>query len=280
MRKLFFILIFIFLMSLFPSNKAYSYSYDLVVLPVDILNSCDNYYCLPAVSNIVAEDVIKKLNNIDGVSVKNLYDIRKKLNSDTNLRNLTISLLNQYKITNRVNFEKIKKISDGFDVKSVLLVDAYSNTEKTPALHRNLWEILEISSAFDISYPFNLVVESVLTDSVNNIIMWSAKFNKTVSNTNGYFVADNYEQALSQLEKIKMYSKSNISENISQNIYLRFFPREMRSDSLNLNKGEESNQPKFMPNALDNLTPSKILEELEKEKSRSYDNPNDFIFQF
>lgn len=280
MKKFLLKIFFVFVIVFAPVQKVFSYDFNVLVLPTELLESCNNYFCFPDVSNIVAQDVIKTLNQTNTIKANTLYDIRKRLYSDNNLKDLVIKALSQYKTSDKVDFDTLQEIADKFSVKSILLITSWTNNDKTPTSKRDLWEILEVNSAFDISYPYNLVVNTVLTDNVNNVIMWSAKFNKGVSNSDGYFIAKNHTQAISQLEKIKQYSKNVVSANISQNIYLRFFPKDSKSADIKMDAPDLTNKPQFIPDALKHLSPSRIMKELEKEKERDYSNPNEFIYQF
>ena len=49
------------------------------------------------------------------------------------------------------------------------------------------------------------------------------------------FSANNYAQANSELEKIKLYSKTVVAPSVSQNIMLRFFPRAIRPITTKVN---------------------------------------------
>ena len=122
-------------------------------------------------------------------------------------------------------------------------------------------------------------------DNVNNIVMWSSKYNKTVSDTNGYFLALNQAQAASHLEKIKQYFKNNVSNNISQSVHLRFFPKDVRTFNVKSPSQHEddpiNDNKQFMPNALDKLSQPKILKDLQEENSSpNSTDTEDFIFEF
>ena len=95
----------------------------------------------------------------------------------------------------KIDFPALKEISDVFGVKSVLLITSYVTNDKVNT-RRNIWDILEITSAFKTSYPFELKTAAVLTDSVNNIVMWSGRYSRTLSDSNDNFLALNQTQAM------------------------------------------------------------------------------------
>ena len=109
--------------------------------------------------------------------------------------------------------------------------------------------------------------------------MWSGKYTKNISDTYGYFSAQNQTQALSQLEKIKQYSYDIISKNISQSVYMRFFPKDVRTFAVKKEKSDDT-QPKYVPNALEHLSDPHIRKELDvdsNQKFRDFDL-DDFVF--
>lgn len=280
MKKNLLKILFTFFLLVFSMVKTSAVQFDILVLPTDILSVCENYFCFPEVSEIVAEDVINNINSYNNMSAIELYSVRQKLAQDIELQNSVRELLTSYSKNEKIDFNKLNKTAESFGVKSIVIITSYTTSEKS-SIKRNLWELLEISSAFKTSTPINLTTSAVLTDNVNNLIMWSGKYNKTVSDTNGYFIAKNQTQAASQYEKIKQYSKNNISQTISQNIHLRFFPKEIRTFKVNrqnLENGDE--KPKFVPNALEHLINPQMIREIEEGTNNTQNPTDDFIFEF
>ena len=75
----------IVLICLFLGNCVGAESFKVLVLPVDLLNVCGNYYCFPEMSEIIADDVIKNFNSQGKILSPDLYAVRKKLSSDAKL---------------------------------------------------------------------------------------------------------------------------------------------------------------------------------------------------
>lgn len=280
MKKLLISILFTFIISFMACAKSFAVQFDVLALPTDLFNVCDNYFCNPEPSEIATDYLIENLRAYGNINIPYLAEVRGKLNSQPQLKNATELMLKQYKENEKVDFDIQKQLSKEFNVKSIIIVSSYAKTDKTPA-KRSLWEMLEISSAFKINYPIELVTNVVLTDNVNDVIMWSAKYSKIVSDSNGYFYALNQTQAASQLEKIKLYYKENVSKTISQNIYLRFFPKDVRTFDVPKKEGEE--KPHFVPNALEHLITPQAKMEIE-ESSMSIDSPvaepDDLMFAF
>ncbi|MBR1425171.1 hypothetical protein IJ579_06375 [bacterium] len=269
-------LFFTVLVLILTPIKTWSVQFDVLVLPTNLFEVCDNYFCFPEASEIVAQDVVNNLNSYKNIQANNIAYIRSVLNKNTELKNKTKSMLDNYKNFNKVDFETLKILSDTFGGKSTLLISSYSTTDKS-TIKRDLWDILELSSAFKFTYPFELKINTVLTDNINGIIMWSGHYTKNVSDSNGHFSASNQAQAISQFEKIKDYSKNNVSQNISQNVHLRFFPHEVRTINIPQIKSEQ--ETKFMPNALEKLSQPRMLKEIE-DRDRHFDYTREDIFSF
>ncbi len=216
------------------TSCANAITFDVLVLPADILNTKENYYYFDEVSEIIAGDIIKNFNSTDGkIKSPDLYEIRAKLNHNTGLKTTISDMLQKYKDTGKLDYAAIKKIGDNFTCKSVLIVSSYAVTNKN-SLKRSIWEVMDISTAFDISYPYRLETSIVLLDTVNDLVMWSNSYSAKLGSNDNMFIAKNYAQADAELEKIKLYSKSIVAPSASQNITLRFFPKAVRPADQNV----------------------------------------------
>lgn len=277
MCKKFLKIVIIALFFAFSALKVHAVQFELLVLPTDIFSVCDNYFCFPEVSNIIADDVISNLKKHSEIKVPDLNQVRYMLNTDQQLKQKTISVIETYGKNDKIDFTNLNELAKGFNVKSVLIIDTYTINDKT-TLRRNLWDTLEITSAFKITYPFELKTSAVLTDCVNSLVMWSGKYSKKLSDTFGYYNAMNQTQALSQLEKIKLYSYDVIAKNISQSVYMRFFPKDVRTFSIK--KQSEDAPSKFVPNALEHLSDPHIRKEFESDNNKNFRDfdLDDFVF--
>lgn len=276
MKKITLKLLFTIFTFLILPLQSQAVQFNVLVLPTDIFRVCDNYFCFPEPSEIVAQDVIQNLNSYKNISAIDLAEVRAKFSQNSQLKSTAQSMLSNFEKTDKIDFQSLDQLSNAFGVKSVAIISSYATTDKSPN-RRDLWEMLEISNAFRIAYPITLTTNAVLTDTVNNIVMWSSKYNKKATNSDDYFIAKNQAQASSQLEKIKLYSRSNISQNISQNFHLRFFPKEVRTFTPSKSNAEQQEQKQFMPNALDHLINPNMIKELDDGNLNTSD---DFIFTF
>ncbi len=243
MKLLFKILI---LTLLFLGNTVNAEPFKVLVLPVDLFSVCENYYCFPESSEIFANDIINNLSKNKKIEAIDSYAVRKKTIEQLQLRASLFTALNKYKNTNTVDFVSLKKVADEFGVNSILLISSSVNNK---SVKRNIWEILETMSAFDVYNRFTLETNVVLLDNVNDIVMWSGKFEKSLGDNEARFWAKNAAEACSQLEKIRLYSKEILAQNVAENVMLRFYPKTI---STNISKPVNQTQTKdFRPNALE-----------------------------
>lgn len=221
--------------------------FKVLVLPVDLFSVCDNYYCFPEVSEIIAEDVINNFNKRGKIISPNLYDVRKKFAEDPALKASAVNTLNRYKNKNSVDFTSTKAVAKAFDAKSVLLINSLVTQQNSK---RNVWEVMEVSSAFEAYNSYTMETNVVLTDNVNDVVMWSGKYKKILGDNETRFWAVTSSQAASQLEKMKFYSRDIISKDIAQNITLRFYPKVTKP--VVPKSVDKTEQTDFRPNPLGN----------------------------
>ena len=110
MKKFFISIIFIFVF-LFGASQARAYQFDLLVLPTDLFNVCDNYFCFPEASNIIAGDSIANFARYKGINVQGLDYVREKLNNNYSLQTKMKSVLTQFAQNEKIDFPVLKEIS-------------------------------------------------------------------------------------------------------------------------------------------------------------------------
>lgn len=196
---------------------------NVLVLPVDLFQTKENYYSFDEVSEIVANDIIKDFNKPNSqIKAYDLYDIRAKFVNNTQVKNA----LAQYK-NNSIDYGAFKNIGKDFGCNYILLINSAITTNKN-SLRRNLWEVLEVSTDFDIVYPFRLETSIVLLDSANELAIWSNNYSTKIGTNSNEFSAKNFAQANAEYEKIKLYSQTIVAPSATQNITLRFYPKSIR----------------------------------------------------
>lgn len=254
-----FLLKALLVISLLLPLRADAASFEVLVLPVDVANVCNNYYCYDEVSNIVAKDIISNFNSSQMVSAPTIETVRAKLNENLSLKSSVVSALNKYKKSENIDMASIKAISNSFNMKSVLLVSS-SVVTKNSNLRRGVWEILDFSSGFGVVYPYQLETNAVLIDTVNGLVMWSGSFTKKLGNQNNEFKAKTPSEASVKLEQLSMYSKAIVARSVAQNVTLRFYPKSA-SPVVSPKSLEDANPVSFFRMNIPETTPSSVKKE-------------------
>lgn len=217
------LLTIIFFISLIIPAEA-KVTFNVVVLPVDLFKVCANYYCYPEVSEIIAGDVITNFYETDRIYSPPIDYLRKAMAETPELKRYTNSVLTRYAKDKSLDFAAMKYIAKSFKANSVLIIsndvpvkDAYAR--------RNVWEMLVLSTNFNITHKYEMETNAVLVDTVNDLVMWSGSYKKKISDNNNNFKAPNASDAYAKLEYFRLYSKDILSKIISQSVYLRFFPQ-------------------------------------------------------
>ena len=224
---------FIFILSLLILPVSAT-TFDVLVLPADIFKKAENYYSFEEVSEVISNDLIRLFNSSNGkIKSPDLYEVRAKLIENPQVLQTTKGALDKYKTTSKIDYDAFKQVGNLFSCKSVLLVSSSAVTNKN-ALRRSIWEVLEVSSVFNTSYPYRLETSIVLLDTVNDLVMWSNNYSTKLGTNENVFNARNYAQANSEYEKIKLYSQTVVAPSASQNIVLRFFPKTVRTREIEI----------------------------------------------
>ena len=253
-------LCFIFMLIISPAM-----AYDVLVLPVDLFQTKENYYSFDEVSEIVANDIIMNFKNSNGkIQSPDIYEVRAGLNKD--LKQTAQNALLNYK--NNIDYDAFRAIGNKFKCKYVIVVSSSVVTNKN-SLKRSVWEVLEISTAFKTIYPYRLETSVVLLDTANNLVMWSNNYSAKLGANDNIFAAKNYAQANGEYEKIKLYSKTVVAPSASQNIILRFYPKSIKPVET---KVEDTG------GAL--RYDSRTIPEMKKDRSKDIPYTGDLLYDF
>ncbi len=267
--KIFFRLVL--LITLFFNGQVFAKSFNVLVLPADLLEVRENYYAFDEVSEIISSDVISNFSKNTQIISSDLYSVREKMSANSNLKALTSATLQKYKNSGTIDYPAFKKISKDFNCYSVLIISSSAVTSHNN-LKRSLWDILDISSAFNIAYPYTIETNAVLLDTVNDLVMWSGNYSKKAVNNEDMFSAKNYAEANAHLENVRMYSKDILAKDISQNVILRFFPKTIRPVDKKYTEGEAGGSLRYERTIPVITRPDKSVPELGK------DNYGEMIF--
>ena len=206
------------------NSAANAVTYNVVVLPADILRVCENYYCYPEVSEIVANDLIKYFNASNKIKSPTLAEIRRTLSGNQNLKTSVKASMDKFNSRGNVDFSAMKQLSKAFSANSVLLISNSVGTENS-SMRRSVWEILELSSALNVSYPYSMDTDAVLLDTVNDLVMWRGGYSKVLNSSDGRSCSRKASQSYAKYAYLQAYSYDILAKTIAQNVILRFFPK-------------------------------------------------------
>ena len=122
MKKIVFKILFTISILLTTTGIANAVQFDVMVLPTDIFNICDNYFCFPEPSEIAANYVSQNLENYRTINVVDLSTVRDKLSNDPQLKDETQKLLTDFEQTEKIDFYTLKDLSQKFGVKSIIII--------------------------------------------------------------------------------------------------------------------------------------------------------------
>lgn len=104
-------------------SPVFAAKFDVLVLPVELLDVKENYYGFEEVSEIVSADIINNFNSSNGkIAAPYLHDVRAKLNQNAAMKKIAVEALNKYKTSNSIDYSAFKKLGEEFSCKSVLIV--------------------------------------------------------------------------------------------------------------------------------------------------------------
>ncbi len=272
MKKIFRVLISLFFV-VFTLLPAGALTFNVVVLPVDLNRVCENYYCYPEISEIVAQDLIKYFNSGVKVHAPSLFEVRKALAQNASLKSSTNNALGKFGRTEVIDFPAMKTIARQFSANSVLLVSNNVVIENS-GVKRNVWEVLELSSAMNIAYPYTMETNAVLIDTVNDLVMWSGNYSKKISDNEDNFNAVKSSETFAKLSYFRAYSEDILAKTIAQNVILRFFPKTVSPivDKKNV-------KPSGSYFRYENTTPTlNKLQDKEDQKNQSEDNYGEILY--
>ncbi len=237
----------ILILFMFFQGQVFAKSFDVLVLPVDLMNKKQNYYGFEDVSEIVSDDVIAKFEASPYINSLNLYSLREKLAVNQSLNSKLNQALLKYKNSNYIDYDVFKELSKEFKFNSILLISSYAESDKN-GVKRSVWDVFDLLNACKVDYPFYIVTNAVLLDNVNDIVMWSSSYSKLLLEKGNVVSIKNYIDADKYLENMRLYSQDVVSKDIVQNVILRFFPKTIRPVDNKLDLKESGDMLRFEKN--------------------------------
>lgn len=115
----------------------------------------------------------------------------------------------------------LKSLRNNSPSDKFLVVSSYI-TDKNGRVF-DVWDILKISTDFDIDKPYTMEIKAILADSSDGVVLWQNTYQQPL----GVFKAKNMTEVIDKKEKITSYAKNIIAQDITQNIELRLHPKQI-----------------------------------------------------
>ncbi|MFI3300092.1 MAG: hypothetical protein R3Y28_01605 [Candidatus Gastranaerophilales bacterium] len=211
---------------LFSTSTISKAEVDILVLPTDLYQAKSNSYYFEEASIIFANDIISDFQQNKNLNSPNLSEVYRITSKSKSLKSITENTLKNYR-NNEIDYEEISKIAKKFKCDKVLLITSYIANSKGEN-RRNIWEVLEVSSAVKIPQKYVLSTKAILIDTTKNLIVFNEKHEETLSDIENIFYADELINGEKYLDNLEKYSKCLLSKNISQNINLLLFPKRIQ----------------------------------------------------
>lgn len=207
----------------FMAQDSQAEEYRVLVLPDNIDFSSTNYLIYPDSSVVFASDTINEIKKDGRVTTVSMTEVRDALRKNTKLALLTKKALKEYKYNYNVPFVDFKAIANNFNTNKILVITSQTDVQNY-FLQRTLWDFLNIPGATVINPGYKLSTYAVLIDVDKEEVIWQSTYYKTISSMENRMVAMSFAPATEQLSKIKSYSLSFLSPEISRMVQTRILP--------------------------------------------------------
>ncbi len=188
-------------MSVENSDKSKS----VLILSDRVEQANSKYFIYPQVSEMVAAEIINKLN-IDGdVKAPSLSDVRAELRTPELVR-ASYALLDNYRYTYDINYSALRKIAKHFDTTNVLLVTGAVDTT-SDFLKPTWWAFLNVPGENVVKSEFKLYTYIALVDLTNETVSWQNVYERRLVAPEFGLTNLNYSPDAKQMVKVKKGSQ-------------------------------------------------------------------------
>ena len=189
---------------------------SLNVLPLFMSSSFgSNSYGFLTTSEIVAGDIIHEMMGRCVFTTSKLSDVKSTVEKDA----VFSSVVDGYKRAKLLDVEKLVSISRKSLLEQTLVVISY--IEDRAGAVCDCWDVLKLSSDFEIDYPYILTTRVILLDNKDGIALWQKTYNMNLTSGKVSFVAYDEKKAYEFYEKIRSYSANIIAKDVVQNLERR-----------------------------------------------------------
>lgn len=205
------------------TQTAYAQEYRVLVLPDNIQFDSTNYFIYQDSSVMFATDTINEFKKDARIQTVSMSEVRDALRKNTKLNILTKKALKEFKYNYNIPFVDFKAIAHCFGTDKVLVITSQTDAQNY-ILRRTIWDILNIPGSPVVNPAYKLTTYAALIDVDKEQILWQKTYSKILTSVDGRMLAQNFAPATEQLEKLRFYSLSFLSPNISQMVQTTILP--------------------------------------------------------
>lgn len=177
----------------------------VLVLSDRVEQANTKYFIYPQVSEMIASDIINRLNTDGDVKAPLLSDIRAELRTPDLIR-ASYSLLDNYRTTYDINYSALRKIAKHFDVNNVLLVTGSMDTT-SDFLKPTWWAFLNVPGENVVKSEFKLYTYVALVDLNSETITWQNVYERNLEAPEFGMANLNYSPDAKQMTRVKVGSQ-------------------------------------------------------------------------
>jgi len=178
---------------------------NLLVLSDRVEQANPKYFIYPQVSEMVAAEIINKLNSEGEIKAPSLSYVRNELRAPELVRSSYV-LLDNYRYTYDINYAALKKIAKHFNTTNVLLVTGAMDTT-SDFLKPTWWSHLNVPGENVVKSEFKLYTYIALVDLNTETIKWQNAYERKLEAPEFGMTNLNYSPDAKQMIKVKQGSQ-------------------------------------------------------------------------
>lgn len=164
-----------------------------------------NYYLYPATSNLIAQDIVNRINLNDRVKALSVCNSINNLKKN-HLLPQGVKFVEEYKYTYNINYDALRLISDKLGVNYILLVTSGLDIQSS-FLKQTIWNMLNVPGEDVVNPQYRVVTRITLIDPKNEFIVFQKNYNKYIASKEFDLVNQGYAPVYPQMSRIKKYSE-------------------------------------------------------------------------
>ena len=177
---------------------------SVLVISERVEQANSKYLIYPEVSELIAAEVINKLNTDGVIKSPTLSSVREKLKSPE-LVYYANKLLTDYRYTYELNYDALKKIAQKFNTTNVLLVTGGLDTV-SDFIKPTWWSFLNVPGENVVKTEYRLYTYLALVDLNSETIKWQNTYHRQITAPEFALASATYSPDYRQLNKLKKVS--------------------------------------------------------------------------